>query len=308
MWQALAKIVIKNRVLSIAIVAIFAIAMGFFATKASIGYEFTKAVPTDNEQLVTFEKFKQHFGDDGNVIVLGVTDKKFFTLKNFLAYAGLVQQLKKIPAVEGNLNIPQAFNLVKNIETEKLNTENIFPEQLNTQQGLDSAKDVFYSLPFYKNRLYNADNNSYLMAVKVSKQVFASKERVGVVAAIDSAIAIYEKSTGNKIMASGLPLIRTKLAVRIQNEMQLFLIASLVLSVIMLFIFFRSISTTLLSMLVVLIGVAFSLATIHLLGYQITLLTALIPSLIVVIGIPNCIYFIKLVQYKIYKSAKMMHL
>jgi predicted RND superfamily exporter protein len=35
-----------------------------------------------------------------------------------------------------------------------------------------------------------------------------------------------------------------------------------------------------------------SLGTIHLLGYKITLLTALIPPLVVVIGIPNCIYFL----------------
>jgi len=59
-----------------------------------------------------------------------------------------------------------------------------------------------------------------------------------------------------------------------------------------LFIFFRSFSTTLLSLAVVLIGVVYSLATIHMLGFRITLLNALIPPLVVVIGIPNCIYFL----------------
>ena len=47
-----------------------------------------------------------------------------------------------------------------------------------------------------------------------------------------------------------------------------------------------------LSLMVVIIGVVFSLATMHLFGYKITLLNALIPPLIVVIGIPNCIYFL----------------
>ena len=47
-----------------------------------------------------------------------------------------------------------------------------------------------------------------------------------------------------------------------------------------------------LSLGVVIIGVIYSLATIQLLGYKITLLTALIPPLVVVIGIPNCIYFL----------------
>jgi predicted RND superfamily exporter protein len=79
---------------------------------------------------------------------------------------------------------------------------------------------------------------------------------------------------------------------RIANELNWFLIGSLVLSALILFIFFRSFSTTILSLSVVLIGVIYSLATIHLFGFKITLLTALIPPLIVVIGIPNCIYFL----------------
>ncbi len=48
----------------------------------------------------------------------------------------------------------------------------------------------------------------------------------------------------------------------------------------------------LMSLLVVGIGVVWSLATMDFFGYKITLLTALIPPLIVVIGIPNCIYFL----------------
>ena len=45
-------------------------------------------------------------------------------------------------------------------------------------------------------------------------------------------------------------------------------------------------------MAVVIIGVVWSLGTMYLIGYKITLLTALIPPLLVVIGIPNCIYFL----------------
>jgi predicted RND superfamily exporter protein len=48
----------------------------------------------------------------------------------------------------------------------------------------------------------------------------------------------------------------------------------------------------LLSLAVVITGVLFSLGTMYLFHYKITLLTALIPPLVVVIGIPNCIYFL----------------
>ncbi|RYF85359.1 MAG: RND transporter, partial [Chitinophagaceae bacterium] len=79
---------------------------------------------------------------------------------------------------------------------------------------------------------------------------------------------------------------------RIADEMKWFLLASVALSALILLIFFRSLSSMLLSLGVVIIGVIWSMGTMHLFGYKITLLTALIPPLIVVIGIPNCIYFL----------------
>ena len=46
------------------------------------------------------------------------------------------------------------------------------------------------------------------------------------------------------------------------------------------------------SLFVVMMGVIWSLGTMVLFDYKITLLTALIPPLVVVIGVPNCIYFL----------------
>jgi predicted RND superfamily exporter protein len=72
----------------------------------------------------------------------------------------------------------------------------------------------------------------------------------------------------------------------------MFIAASIILSALILLLFFRSVTAMLLSLTVVFIGVIWSFATIELLGYKISILNALIPPLIVVIGIPNCIYFL----------------
>jgi predicted RND superfamily exporter protein len=82
------------------------------------------------------------------------------------------------------------------------------------------------------------------------------------------------------------------MATKVASEMKWFLLGSVLLSALILLIFFRSFSNMILSLAVVIMGVVFSLATMHLFGYKITLLNALIPPLIVVIGIPNCIYFL----------------
>jgi predicted RND superfamily exporter protein len=131
-----------------------------------------------------------------------------------------------------------------------------------------------------------------MMGVSIDKQIMNSAKRKGVVADIVNLTDEFGKKHNLEIHLSGLPLIRTELAGRISNEMKWFLLASVLLSALILLLFFRSATSMLLSLTVVIIGVIFSVGTMHLLGYKITLLTALIPPLIVVIGIPNCIYFL----------------
>lgn len=304
MWRSLAKFVIKNRFVLLIFLLAATATMGYFASKVTLSYEFSKAIPTDNPKYVDYVAFKNKFGDDGNLLVVGISTKELFVLKNFKVYQQLEANLKKIAGVEDILSVPGAFNLVKNVETEKLDAVKIFPDNINTQQELDSSVAVFNNLPFYNERLYNKNTGSYLMAVRVNKQIFSSEKRTAVLNKITEQLSRFEAESKIEVHASGLPLIRTILADRIKKEMRLFLLASLGLSVLILLLFFRSISTTLLSLAVVIIGVVWTLGIIHLCGYQITLLTALIPSLVVVIGIPNCIYFINKYHTSYLKDAE----
>ena len=129
------------------------------------------------------------------------------------------------------------------------------------------------------------------MGVSLDGAIINSKNRSVLIYDINTAIQAFEKETNSSVHLSGLPYIRTIVADRIKKEMNIFLIASFVLSALTLLLFFRSMSAMLMSMVVVAIGVVWSLGTVVLFGYKITLLTALIPPLVVVIGIPNCIYF-----------------
>lgn len=303
MWRSLAKFVINNRIILTALLLISTCLMGYYASKVKLSYEFSKAIPTDNPKYIDYIAFKKKFGDDGNLLVAGISTKEFFTLKNFNAYRKLQNDIKKVNGVEDILSIPGAVNLTKDSATERLNAVKIFSESINTQAELDSAAAVFNNLPFYNKRLYNNSNYSYLMAVRINKDLLATKGRSAVIAQINDALSNFEKETDIETHVSGLPLIRTAVADRIQKEMKFFLLASLGLSVLVLLIFFRSLSTTLLSLAVVIIGVIWTVGTTYLCGYQITILTALIPSLIVVIGIPNCIYFINKYHASYIKDA-----
>ncbi len=292
MWKRLAKFVLENKFSLLFILLAVTVAMGFFASKISLSYEFAKAIPVDNPKYKDYLDFKEKFGDDGNLLVIGIQTDSFFRLENFLSYQELNASLKKVPYVEDVLSVSGAVDLIKDTASRKLNAIPVFAAGINTQAKLDSARTLFYTLPFYKSLLYNPATKSYLAAIRINKDVLNSSGRTRVINNIIAATNIYSTKTNIATHISGLPLIRTQVADRIAREMKWFIIGSLALSALILLLMFRSISTMVLSLLVVIIGVIWSIGITWLFGYKITLLTALIPPLVVVIGIPNCIYFL----------------
>ncbi|HEY0066670.1 MAG TPA: efflux RND transporter permease subunit, partial [Flavisolibacter sp.] len=223
---------------------------------------------------------------------IGIQTDKFFTQPVFSDYAALGRSLRRIKAVEDVISVPTAINLARAPESETLQAIPVFPDTIITQEQIDSSRNVFSQLPFYRGLLYNPSTNAWMMGVRISGALLNSPERTGIVKEITRMAQSFGSKHKIDVHLSGLPLIRTEMAERIQKEMKFFLVASVVLSALILLLFFRSLSATLLSLAVVIIGVVWSIGTLNLMGYKITLLTALIPPLVVVIGIPNCIYFL----------------
>jgi predicted RND superfamily exporter protein len=297
MWESIARFVLKNKLVLLIALAMATAFMGWHASKLQLSYDFTGAIPTDNARYMSYQHFRKQFGEDGNMMVIGVQSAALFDEQVFNDLALLSTRLKNIKGVQNVLSIPLAINLVKDSAAGKLKTENIFTRVASTDTSVqfmhyDSSRSLFFSLPFYKNVLYNPQTNASLIAVRINREVLLSKERTRVINDITTTAGWFGSKHAIELHYSGLPLIRTQLADRMKKEMKWFLIGSVLLSAIILLMFFRSISTMLLSLTVVLVGVVWSMGTLHLLQYKITLLTVLVPPLIVVIGIPNCIYFL----------------
>ena len=292
MWQRLARFVLKNRILLLILLFATTAVMAFFASKIKLSYEFSKAIPVNNPKYQDYLSFKSQFGDDGNVLVIGVQTKDFFRLGNFEAFRKLNDELKTIPYIEDVLSVSNAVSLAKDTSSKKLISVPVFAAGVHTQAKIDSSIKTLDSLPFYESLLYNPATNAYLLVVRINKDILNSKGRTKVINDIIDRTDEYTATTKIPTHISGLPLIRTQVADRIAREMKWFIIGSLALSALILLLMFRSVKTTLLSLLVVVISVIWSVGIMYLFGYKITLLTALIPPLIVVIGIPNCIYFL----------------
>lgn len=291
MWHRLAAFIINYRISLLAILLSITVFMGIKATHIQLSYDATGAIPTNNPKYEAYQKFKSIFGQDGNMMVVGLEKKDFFEPHFFKDYTQLVLQLQKSYGIDNVLSIPTAIHLVKDTLENKLKAANLL-NTIKPNGATDSLAQTFLNLPFYKGLLYNAPNNVYMMALYINKDVFASKGRKKAVADVLNLCEAFGEKYKLEMHYSGLPYIRTAVGNKIEAEMKFFLWMSLGLTAVILLLFFRSFSAVISSLVVVLVGVVWSMGTMVLLDYKISLLTALIPPLIVVIGIPNCVYFL----------------
>jgi predicted RND superfamily exporter protein len=305
MWHRLAEFMLKYRVAVLLTLILSTGVMGYFATKVRMSYEMASAIPEDNPKYKEYAAFKKMFGEDGTMLVIGFDQKNAFTDSFFTAWQQWQTELKAIQGVESILGVPTAIHLVKQVGQDSTGQERLVPVPVFDKGiALDSAKQTFFNLPFYRGLLYNPSTNSYLTAVYLNKTMLFSKQRVQLVKDIVAVTDRFGTKTGLEIHYSGLPFIRTQFAESVKHEMNLILGMSLLLTALILLLFFRSGSAVFFSMLIIGAGVVWAMGFLGLFEYKITILSALIAPLIVVIGVPNCIYFLNKyhTQYIIYQK------
>jgi len=301
-WDYIASRILRNRVFLLVLVLLFTIFMSL--QWKNMRFTFTEAnlLPDDHEVNIQYNSFLEKFGEEGNLVVLGFKDKDFFNEKNIKAWKKFISEIKKDKAVELTLSIEDLKILEKDTLEQKfklvplINNDSISDTYLKEKE-----KEFLNDLPFYEGMLFNKESGAVRFAIYMDKKIVNTPARKQFIEKYlnQDRINAFEKETGLDLRVSGMPYIRTLNANSIISEIGLFVGAALGITSLLFFFFFRSFRATMISMVVVIIGVMWSFGTLGLLHYEITVLTAIIPPLIIVIGIPNCIFLINKYQQEI---------
>ena len=127
MWTKLAHIVIKFRLLLIIAVGLVTLFMADQLKHLQLSYDFAKVVPAKDPDMLYFKKFTETFGDDGNLIVVGVADSAVYEPLNFKRFKFMSDYIQNIPGVTGLVSLTNLHRLEKDTETKTFNRVPIFP-------------------------------------------------------------------------------------------------------------------------------------------------------------------------------------
>jgi len=304
-WAHVSRIILRNRILFLILIALFT---AFLATQTkNIRFSYTEAnmLPKDHEVNIEYNHFLKIFGEEGNLIVLAVKDSSIFSPKKFNNWIALSKKFRKYPEVDLTASIGDIKKLKKNTALQKFEILPLYKNKPTTKKQVNYITDeLFDSLPFYNGFLFNKKTHTLISVIYLKKNIVNTKARVDfIVKHLNPQIKKFEESNNIKVYVSGMPYIRTMNSLSIIDEIGIFVGLALLVTSIIFYFFFRSIRATLITILVVSIGVVWAFGFIGLFNYEITILTALIPPLIIVIGVPNAIFLINKYQQEIKKHG-----
>lgn len=292
MWTKTAGIILRNRVAFIVAVLLGTAFMAFQAKDIQMSYESADLLPKTDSAYIDYIRFRETFGQEGNVMVFAVQDSDFYRLDKLNDWIAMGDSIRALHGVTALMDITHTFNLHKNTESKKFEIRPIFPHRVENKAELDSLANIAENLPFYDGLLLNKATNTYGMMITVSAEVMNSPKRVQLVEDVLKITEQFAKKHQVKMHYSGMPYIRVINAENIKGEMYMFIALSLLITAIILYLFFRSFRIVGFSVGIIGINVIWALGFMAMMDIKITLLTAMLPPLLIVIGIPNCVYMI----------------
>ncbi|MDH5475241.1 MAG: efflux RND transporter permease subunit [Cyclobacteriaceae bacterium] len=294
MWTKLAHFIIKFRLLLVIILAAITIFMAYMARDVTMSYSLFKAVPDDDPDALFYKNFRSEFGEDGNIVAIAIYDSAIYELNHFNRYKQLSEEIKAIEGVINVISLPLLHRLSKNQDAQKFDLEAIFNDISKNQQDLDSLLQVAQNQKFYSGQIINPENGSTLTLISINEEILNSEKRVGLTNKILEAGTQFTDDTGINVHYAGHPFVRSVMAGKVKDELVLFLALSILVTGLIMLLFFRSLSAVIFPMIIIAVVVIWVIGTLGIFGYKITILTGLIPPVIVVIGIPNSIYLLNM--------------
>ena len=315
MWKNITRIILRNRVAILIVIALVAAFAVFQTRNIKYSYEEANLLPDEDPISINYRSFKEKFGEEATMIIMGTSDTLVYTPEIFLNWKKLGDDISKLNSedlkvftvnkkapqvilpegenlISGVVSVPNLKVLKKNKEFKRFDLLPLEDSIPTTSADVKKVIDKLYKLPFFDQILYNKETGLITTSIIVNPKILNSETRVDLVKAIQHKIADFEKENGIDVHVSGMPYIRTLNSQTIISEVSNFVYLAMFIAAFIFFLFFRSYSATLIAASVVTIAVIFSFGTIGLMGYDITILTGLIPPLIIVIGFPNVIFLL----------------
>src|SRR6201988_4319983 len=237
MWKALTRSLLRNRLAYISVILMLTVFFGYHATRVELSYNFAKILPAQDSSFIAYQQFKKYFGEDGNVMAIGVQSKDIFKKDFFNDWIKLTKQIKKNEGIKDVLSLGNAYDFIFDDSLEKFTVVPLINKTPLSTEEVKTIEDKINNLPFYEGVIYSKEKQSTLLAVTFNEKELNSSKRLDIVDSIKSFCEKFSSKHHVEMHYSGMPYIRSAVMKKVSGEMKLFSLLAILVTAIVLWIF-----------------------------------------------------------------------
>jgi predicted RND superfamily exporter protein len=254
---------------------------GFFATHAwhiRLDSSVDSLLPRNDPEKTYYDEVRRQFGSD-EIGVIGVIADNVYTPQVLQKIKRLTEAISQIPEVKNVISLTNAPDVITSVARE---SAVLVPNINATHAALQDLKKKLAEQPVYLKNLVSADGRA--AAINIFFENLGDDEffRRGIDDRIQALVA--KENGPEQLYYTGLPHFKVYSTRAMWGDLMLFVPLTLLLTMIVLFLSFRSLRGVLLPTVTVVVSLTWTLGIMVLAGSSLSLGNMALPPLVIVLG------------------------
>lgn len=254
-------------------------------SRLNINYDFEAYFPQDHPETAFYKNFRKTFETDNDFFIIGLENQSgAFDLDFLRRVDSLTSDLEKAPYMVEVASPTRLKEFVRDPFIGTVFEKPLLRLESDTTLAADSAR--VFANPGIIGAFFSADGKS--VAINIKHEGHLSKSKSDELAVIIPSLV--EKYAWDKSHVIGRALGQKMYVEMMVNELLLFISVSLLLTILFLFIAFRSGWGIVIPTLVVLISITWTMGFVKLIGNDVDLMMTILPTIIFVVGMSDSVH------------------
>jgi predicted RND superfamily exporter protein len=239
-WEIVARLILRNRISILIAVALTTVFFSMQWNNMRFSYTEANLLPDDHPINLEYNQFLELFGEEGNLIVVGVKDSTLLTVEKLNAWNTFSKHFNSHPNVDAVIAIKDLQKLVKNERKKQFDLIPFIKDSVRSQPEVNTLKKaLFEKYPFYDNILFNKETEAIRTAIYLDKSIVNTNERKAFIEdVLIPKVNAFEETYDLDVRVSGMPYVRTLNAQNIVDEISVFILAAILVTSLIFFFFY----------------------------------------------------------------------
>ena len=256
-------------------------------TEVKVDYRYENFFPKGDAELEYFQKFSEQFGSDNDFLIIGVENKSGIFNQNFLQkVSALSDSIALLPSITEVISPTKNLNYFKAGDFGDINE---LPYLHCTEPEMYAKDSVrIFNNPQLVGTFFSDDRKALSIYVK-TKDKLAKKPSDRLLNDLDR---LQKKITFDEFHAVSRIRAQFHFIEVLSNELSLFISASILMLIVVLWFSFRSAIGVIIPLITVLVSLVWTLAVMYFTGKDLNVLTSLLPTMVFIVGMSDVVHIL----------------